>query len=101
MGLYMRLVPGLKPGEIMNDTQRRQLVRKLQMRKRDGGLGITSLRDVGEYAHVAALSDVLNAKSKVLDNDLRCGFGFIVSSGCKEPSGCGNPYNNRPGACCR
>ena len=68
MGLCMRLLLWLKPGEVMDDVQRRQLVRKLQMRKKDGGLGITSLRDVGEYAHVAALADVLNAKSKVLNN---------------------------------
>ena len=67
MGFFTNFMLNLDAGEIPADKQF-QLLRRVHMRVQEGDLGLTSVKLVGEYAHLAALARTCTQRAEVVRN---------------------------------
>ena len=59
-GYKMGSILGINSANL-DAKQRKKLLQRIQMRSKDGGLGVTSVTETGEYASLAALAALANS----------------------------------------
>ena len=59
-GYMMGSILGINSANL-DTKQRKKLLQRIQMRSKDGGLGVTSVTETGEYASLAALAALANS----------------------------------------
>ena len=64
-GLFWRVLMAMGADEIPQQLQQR-LLRRVQMREEDGGLGLQSARTLGMYASLSAIATVMSTKAAVV-----------------------------------
>ena len=64
-GIFWRVLMAMGADEVPEALQLR-LLRRVQMREEDGGLGLQSARTLGQYASLSAIANIMSTKAAVV-----------------------------------